>query len=357
MKALRFHAAKDLRIEDIPGPVDPGPDEVRIRNVCVGICGTDLHEYSHGPIFIPIEPHPYSGSNGPQVLGHEFGGVVEMVGRNVTNVKPGDRVSVLPHVMPRDKGYYAERGLFALSDNLAMVGLSWPWGGMAERAMLRYDNVYRIPDDMSQEEAALVEPTAVAVYACDRGGVRPGSTVLVTGAGPIGALAVLAARAAGATRIFVSDVNATRLERARDMLPGVVTINTRHETVADRVRADTIENVGVDVAIECVGNEQALNDCVDAVRRQGVVVQVGLHPSHSMIDWFKVVFKDIDIRGSWTYPNTSWPRVIDLIASGLIPAGKIVTKRIGLDDAVASGFEALLDPSGSELKVMINLES
>ena len=356
MKALRFHAAKDLRIENITAPMDPGPDEVRVRNACVGICGTDLHEYSHGPIFIPVDPHPYSGSHGPQILGHEFGGVVEAVGANVTNVKPGDRVSVLPHVMPRDKGYYAERGLFSLSNDLAMVGLSWPWGGMAEKSMVRYDNVYRIPDQMSQEEAALVEPTAVVVYACDRGGVRPGSTVLVTGAGPIGALAVLAARAAGATRIFVSDVNDRRLQRACDMLPDVIPVDGREGAVGDRVREGTIENVGVDVAIECVGNELALNDCIDAVRRQGVVVQVGLHPHHSKVDWFKVVFKDIDIRGSWTYPNTSWPRVIDLISSGLIPARKIVTSRIGLDEAVTAGFEALLDPSGSQLKVIIDLE-
>ena len=201
MRALRFHAAHDLRIDDIPPPEEPGPGEVRIRNNKAGICGTDLHEYASGPIFIPTTPHPYSGSSGPQILGHEFGGVVEAVGPGVDNVKPGDRVSVLPHVMRRDRGYFAERGLFTLADEIAYVGLSWPWGGMAEQAMLRYDTVHKIPDQMSDEEAALVEPTAVVVYACDRGGVRAGSTVLVTGAGPIGVLAILAARAAGATTI------------------------------------------------------------------------------------------------------------------------------------------------------------
>lgn len=355
MKALRFHAAKDLRIDDIPAPGDPSEGEVIIRIGKVGICGTDLHEYMHGPIFIPTQPHPYSGSSGPQILGHEFGGIVEAVGAGVDHVKPGDRVSVLPHVMRREKGYFAERGLFQLADDIAFVGLSWPWGGMGEKAMLRYDTVHKIPDGMTDEEAALVEPTAVVVYACDRGGVRPGSSVLVTGAGPIGVLSILAARAAGASKIFISDVNPTRLELAREILPDVITIDARKEKVGERVRADTIENVGVDVAMECVGAEGALGDCIDAVRRQGVVVQVGLHPSPSKVDWFTVVFKDIDIRGSWTYPNHCWPRVIDLISSGVLPAGKVVTRRIGLEDAVKDGFDALLDPAGAHLKIIIDI--
>ena len=250
MRALRFHAAKDLRIDDIPPPAAPGEGEVRIRNTKAGICGTDLHEYAHGPIFIPVKPHPYSGTSGPQILGHEFGGVVEAVGNGVDHVRPGDRVSVLPHIMRRDKGYFAERGLFTLAHDIAFVGLSSAWGGMAEKAMLRYDTVHKVPDALTDEDAALVEPTAVVVYACDRGGV---------------------------------------------------------------------------------------------------------HPSPSKIDWFSMVYKDIDIRGSWTYPNHCWPRVMDLIASGILPAGKVVTKRIGLDEAVEKGFEALLDPAGADLKIMIDV--
>ena len=95
MKALRFHAAKDLRIEDIEAPdKKPAPGQVRIRNKFVGICGTDLHEYAYGPIFVPTEPHPFTGAHGPQILGHEYGGVVDAIGEGVTSVKPGDRISV-----------------------------------------------------------------------------------------------------------------------------------------------------------------------------------------------------------------------------------------------------------------------
>lgn len=355
MKALRFHAAKDLRIEDIAKPAAPAHGQVLVRNHFVGICGTDLHEYSYGPIFIPKEPHPFTGAHGPQVLGHEFGGVVEAVGDGVTSVKAGDRVSIQPLIMPRSGDYFADRGLFHLSEELALVGLSWQSGGMAEYALVNEYNVQKVPDEMTDEEAALVEPTAVAVYACDRGGVTAGSSVLVTGAGPIGMLTLLAARAAGAAQLFISDINDARLDFAKSILPDVITINPKRDNPGDVVRAWTEGKVGCDVAIECVGNEHALKACLDAVRKQGVVVQTGLHPHENPLDWFQVTFKDVDLRGSWAYPTHYWPRVIRLIASGLLPAKAVITKRITLDTAVAQGFDTLLDPAGQHLKILIDL--
>ncbi len=356
MKALRFHAAKDLRIEDIEPPSDtPPPGQVRVRNRFVGICGTDLHEYAYGPIFIPQEPHPFTGVSGPQILGHEFGGVVEAIGEGVTSVKPGDRVSVQPLIMPRAGDYYADRGLFHLSNDIAVTGLSWGWGGMAECATLNEYNVVPIPDAMSDEEAALVEPTAVAVYACDRGGIRAGNSVLVTGAGPIGALTLLAARAAGATQLFVTDPNDTRLELVRGMVEGVITINPTKQNTGEVIRDATEGGVGCDVAIEAVGNEHALKDCLDAVRKQGTVVVTGLHPHENPLDWFQVTFKDIQIRGSWCYPTYYWPRVIQMISTGALPAKQVVTKKTTLGAAVTEGFDALLDPGGQNLKILIDV--
>ncbi|TCL67157.1 2,3-butanediol dehydrogenase [Rhizobium sp. BK251] len=355
MKALRFHAAKDLRIEDVADPPQPGPGEVLVENRFCGICGTDLHEYAYGPIFVPKEPHPFTGAHGPQILGHEFGGVVRSVGEGVSHVKPGDRVSIQPLIMPRQGDYYADRGLFHLSSDLALAGLSWHSGGMAQAALLNDYNVQLIPDELSDREAALIEPAAVAVYACDRGGVTAGNSVLVTGAGPIGILAAMAARAAGASQLFISDLNDTRLHLAKEVLGEVRTINPKSERVGDVVRSETEGGVGCDVAIECVGNEHALKNGVDAVRKQGVVVQTGLHPGESPLKWFDVTFKDIDIRGSWAYPTHYWPRVARLIASGQIPASKIVTKLVSLTEAVSEGFDQLLDPAGKHLKILIDL--
>lgn len=355
MKALRFHAAKDLRIEDIEAIPAPGPGQVAIRNTFVGICGTDLHEYAYGPIFVPAEPHPFTNAVLPQVLGHEFGGVVTAIGEGVTNVAVGDRVSVQPLIMPRSGDYFADRGLFHLSEQLALAGLSWISGGMAEAALLNDYNVVKIPDTMSDEEAALVEPTAVSVYACDRGKITAGNSVLVTGAGPIGILTMLSAKAFGATKIFLSDLNDTRLELAKSIMPEVITLNPKRDDIAAVVRANTEGGVGCDVAMECVGNEKALQSCLDAVRKQGTIVQVGLHPGNSGLNWHDVTFKDVDVRGSWAYPTHLWPRVIDMIATGAIPAMKVVTKKIRLDDAVSEGFDALLDPAGTQLKILIDL--
>lgn len=358
MRSLRFHASKDLRLDELPDPErTPPPGQVRLRNTYCGICGTDLHEYAYGPIFIPTEPHPFTGASGPQTLGHEFGGVVEAVGEGVHRVEPGDRVSVQPLVMPRQGDYYADRGLFHLSGELALVGLSWAHGGMSDASVVNEYNVEPIPDTLSDEEAALVEPTAVAVYSCDRGGVTAGNSVLVTGAGPIGMLTLMAARAAGATRLFLSDINDVRLAFAREILSEVVTINPKRENTGDVVRESTEGRVGCDVALECVGNEQALKDCLSAVRKQGTIVQTGLHPHENPLDWFQLTFKDVDLRGAWAYPTHYWPRVIDLIATGRIPAKRIVTKKVSLDDAVADGFDALLDPAGEQMKILIDLQN
>ena len=354
MKAARFHAARDIRVEDVPPPGEAGPTQVLVRNQFCGICGTDLHEYLGGPIFIPTAPHSYTGGQVPQILGHEYSGVVEAVGSQVTAVKPGDRVSIQPMVSPRDD-YYGRRGQYQLSEQLAIIGLSHPWGGMAEYSLVEDYNAIPMPDDLSTAHAALIEPTAVTVYATHRGGVKPGDSVLVAGAGPIGQLQVMAARAAGATRIFLVDLNDNRLEMARRLVDGLITLNPGSTDVLREVRAHTAGGVGVDVAFECVGAEAPLGLCLEAVRRQGVVVQVGMQGKPPALDGFALTYKDVDLRGSWCYSTLMWPQVAALIASGQLPAEKVVTRHIALDDVVEQGFEALLDKAGTQLKILIEL--
>ena len=198
MKAVRFHAARDIRVEDVPAPSKKlGASDVLIKPLVTGICGTDLHEYIAGPIVTPVAPHVYTGVTNPQILGHEFSAVVADAGSAVTNVKVGDRVSIQPLISPRDD-YYGRRGLYHLSPSMGCVGLSWGWGGMGELAVVNDYNVAVLPKGVSDIQGAMIEPAAVAVYAVDRGNVRSGDTVLVSGVGPIGALTLLAAKAAGA---------------------------------------------------------------------------------------------------------------------------------------------------------------
>ncbi len=354
MKAVRFHAARDIRVEQVAEPGNFAADQVLVRPIITGICGTDIHEYIAGPIVTPTTPHVYTGASNPQILGHEFSAEVLKVGNDITHVKKGDRVSIQPLISPRDD-YYGRRGLFHLSESMGCVGLSWPWGGMGELAVLNGYNVIPVPAGVSDVQAAMIEPAAVAVYAVDRGGVQSGSTVLVSGAGPIGALTLLAVKAAGASQIFVSEPNPNRLAKAKELVPECIAINPMIQDVAAVIRELTDEHVGVDVAIECVGLEASLNACVASVRRQGKVVQTGLHLKPASVDAMLWALKDITLEATWCYPTQCWPRIIRMVESGNFPIEKVITGRINSDDVVAKGFEALLDKSATHLKILVNV--
>src|SRR5690349_13123606 len=230
------------------------------------------------------------------------------------------------------------------------VGLTWAWGGMGEYAVVNDYNVAVLPKGVSDIQGAMIEPAAVAVYAADRGGVRSGSTVLVSGVGPIGALTLLAVKAAGAGQIFVSEPNVFRRKMAKDLVPSAIILDPVTENVTEVIRSQTEEGVGVDVAIECVGLEASLNTCATSVRRQGKVVQTGLHMKPAAIDAMLWALKDITLEATWCYPVQCWPRIIRMVEAGIFPIEKIVTANISSDHVVKQGFDALLDKSVNHMK-------
>lgn len=355
MKAVRFHNAKDIRVEDVAAPAKKlGANDVLIKPIVTGICGTDLHEYIAGPIVTPVKPHVYTGVTNPQILGHEFSAIVADKGSSVSNVKVGDRVSIQPLISPRDD-YYGRRGLYHLSPSMGCVGLSWAWGGMSELAVVNDYNLAVVPKGVTDIQAAMIEPAAVAVYAADRGGVQSGSTVLISGVGPIGALTLLAVKAAGAGQIFVSEPNAFRRKMAKELVPAAIVLDPMTQDVVAEIKAQTEDHVGVDVAIECVGLEASLNTCVKAVRNQGKVVQTGLHMKPASVDPMTWALKDITIEATWCYPVQCWPRIIRMVESGSFPIEKIVTGNIKADHVVKQGFDALLDKSVNHMKILVTV--
>src|SRR5260370_19504436 len=200
MKALRFYGGKDLRVEDVAAPKICGPRQVVVEVAWCGICGTDPHEYALGPIFMPRQ----------QILGHEFSGTVVEVGSELKDYRVGDRVAIQPLLTPGDD-YYSVRGLGHLSEQSAFVGIrNWAWGGMGEYAVLNDYNVFKLPDSVSDEQGALVEPAAVAWYAIDNSGLQAGNTALISGAGTIGSLTLLSVHAAGNSQVFVAHPNPPR---------------------------------------------------------------------------------------------------------------------------------------------------
>jgi (R,R)-butanediol dehydrogenase/meso-butanediol dehydrogenase/diacetyl reductase len=353
VRAVRYHGARDIRVEDVPEPNGTlGPNEVLVRPRFCGICGTDLHEYLAGPIVTPVEPHPLTGARNPQILGHEFSADVVAVGADVRSARAGDRVAIMP-LAYCGQCYFCLRGLNHLCVRMGCVGLSWAWGGLGELAVVDEYQVAVLPDDLSYQQGALIEPAAVAEYGVQRGGVRPGDSVLVTGGGPIGALAVLAARAAGAGAVYLSEPNAVRLDGAA-ALGATAAFDPAATSVPDELRERT-GGIGVDVSIECAGNARALDDCVMSTRRAGTVVQTGLHVGPAEVRPMVWAENDLTIAGTWCYRVYDWQRIAALVSSGAFPVEKVITAEIEMDATVPEGFDVLVDPSGSAIKILVEV--
>ncbi len=350
MRALRFHAAKDIRIDEVSGPADPGVGEVVVRVATCGICGTDLHEYSAGPIVTPVEPHPLTGAQNPQILGHEFAGDVVAIGSGVTSVVEGDRVAIMPLAYCGHCAY-CRRGLQHLCATMGCVGLSHAWGGMAELATVAEYQVVRLPDAVSYAQGALIEPTAVAAYGVERAGVAPGDRVLVTGAGPIGALAALCAQAAGASTVYISEPNPARRARAEAL--GVATVHDPTSVDVPELLHEQTDGLGVDVAIECSGHPNGFNSAVQSLRRRGTLAQTGLFVGEASVEPMLWSLNDLTIVGTWCYWVYDFDRIAAQIGAGSLPVERVVTSSVTLDDA-PDAFARLASGAADEIKVLVN---
>lgn len=351
MRAARFYDKNDIRIDDIDVPTIKASDDVLVEVLWCGICGTDLHEYMVGPIVTPTSPHPLTGVTLPQTLGHEFSARVVEVGGDVTDVKVGDRVAIMPAIVC-GKCHWCRRGLGHLCVKFACTGLSAETGGLAQYAVLKDYQVATLPDSVSDLEGAVVEPASVAAYGIDRVGVHGGDVVLVTGAGPIGILSALYANAIGASTVVIAEPNPNRAALAKAMDIGPV-LDPTADGFAD-VIADLTNGLGVDVVAECSGSTPGLTTAMNSVRTRGSIVQTGLHTKPATLDAMRLAEKDISYVGSWCYLITDWPRIIRLIASGKYPVAKAVTTQIALEDVVPKGFDVLVNPTGDQLKVLVS---
>jgi L-idonate 5-dehydrogenase len=327
MLACRIHAKEDLRVESEAMP-EAGPGEVLLRLGAGGICGSDLHYYfeARNGSFVVREP---------LVPGHEASAVVAAVGPGVSRVKPGDRVAVSPsHACGRCD--YCREGREHLCRSMRFLGSASVFphtqGMFREYFVMRESQCYPVAGDVSLGELAFAEPLAVALHAVRRGGDLLGKSVVVTGAGTIGCLVVMAARLAGAARITVSDVLERPLEQARRV------------GADDAVLAgnDALPEQAFHVAYEVSGNLAALKACMAAVRRGGVVVQVGTLP-HEPLPFVvnEVMAKEIDLRGAFRW-GTEFDWAVDYLASRRVDVRPLLSGQYPLREAVAA-FAAAAD--------------
>lgn len=342
MKALRWYGRKDLRYEDIPES-SPGPGQLKVKVKLAGICGTDLKEYADGPGMIAVEKVPLT-------LGHEFAGRVAEVGKGVTGFKVGERVTGVGYRYCGEC-YYCKRGMYNICINAGFTGLTVD-GCMAEYAVVPSYSVYKLPNSVSDELGALVEPLAVAIHAVRQGNVRPGDTVAIVGSGTIGLCVLLAARAAGAAEVYVVDKIKRRGEIALTM--GATAFINPDDGAPVKQVANLTDGLGADISFECVGHPDTPQLALDLARKGGTTVIVGVFDQPSSFDFFSVMFNQKTIVGSPIYVHEA-KTAIALLADKRIDPGRLITSKVPLKDAVEMGFEKLLDNKEKNIKVLLQI--
>jgi (R,R)-butanediol dehydrogenase/meso-butanediol dehydrogenase/diacetyl reductase len=341
MKALRWYGRKDLRYVDVPEP-SPGPGQLKIKVSLAGICGTDLKEYALGPVMIPRDKVPLT-------MGHEFVGRVAALGKGVKGFKVGDRVSGVGYWYC-GHCYCCKKGLYNICVNQGFTGLLTD-GCFAGYFVIPAYAVYKLPDSISDEAGALVEPLAVGLHAVNQGQVRAGDIVAILGDGAIGLCVLMASRAAGAGAIYMVAKYKGRGELARRL--GATDVIYSDKDPAKRLQEFT-SGPGADIAFECVGNPETPQMTVNLTRRGGTTVLVGVFDRPGVLDFSTISLTERTIIGSSIYIDEG-RQAIDLLAEKKIDPAPLITSRVPLKDAVKLGFAALLRDKDNNVKVLLKV--
>lgn len=313
MKAALLTAPYQIGLQEVEKP-RLGSYDVLIKVQCVGICGSDLHTYRG--------THPFRKP--PVILGHEMAGEVVEVAEDVSLFKKGDRVSVEPqtycHHCPS-----CYQGNYNLCMNKRILGTTpWP-GAFAEYVVIPEDKVYLLPDGLSFEEGAMVEPLAVGIRAAQMAQPRIGDTVLIMGSGTIGLATLVSLKEAGVTRTIATDVEDFNLAKAKE-LGAWTAVNVTRESLEEKVKEWT-RGEGVDAAVIAVGVPSLIDESLGLVRKKGRVVLVALFDDKATIDAFKIVSTEAEVVGSWVYTGREFQAAIDLMSQGRIETNSFITHR------------------------------
>ena len=350
MKAAVWHGRQDLRVQEVSDPPAPPPGQVQVEVAWCGICGTDLHEYMGGPIYIPVDaPHALTGVRAPVITGHELSGRVAAIGEGVEQFTVGDRVAACP-IIGCLKCRWCRSGSMAQCDKVAFMGTSWSGGALAERLNLNAYQCYRLPDALSDEVAAMVEPFASTARAMLCGEVGPEDNVAIVGPGPIGLMSLMAAVIRGARQVVVVGRSGRRLELAKQC-GATSLIDTNTEDPLKRARELT-NGDGFDVVVECGGREDSGLLAARLTRTRGRLVVMGVFEKPAPLDLTDLVFREKTVVGSMSgygYFDESIAMMTDKRFHG----EDLITAQIRLDDLVEKGLRPLLT-EGKHVKIIVS---
>jgi (R,R)-butanediol dehydrogenase / meso-butanediol dehydrogenase / diacetyl reductase len=347
MRAIVYHGREDVRFEDIPEP-SPEPGDVKLRVLYNGICGSDLHEYYHGPLVTRIEPHPLTGVKNPVVLGHEFCGEVVELGKGVGDLKAGDLVAVEP-LETCGRCDWCRAGQYNHCRMAAIHGYNRSGGGLSEFTVVRRSMAHKLPDGVTARHGALVEPMAVSYRAVARAQPKAGQTVVVHGAGPIGVGAYLALKARGDIQVIVSEPSPQR-RAALARLGADHVLDPASVNVVKEVRGLT-GGRGADASIDAAGVAAAFNAALASTAPLGTLVVVAMHMQPLEFHPLTLLGTEMNITGSNTYCN-DFPEVIALMARGAYPLEGWVST-VPFDHFIDQGIVPL--QSQQAMKIMVDV--
>jgi L-iditol 2-dehydrogenase len=343
MKAAYLVKPRTVEIREIPKPVPEG-DEVLVRVRSAGICGSDSHVYKTGGTG-PVK------MTGPFIQGHEAAGVIEEVGSGVKHRKAGERVSIEPG-RPCFKCRFCLSGRYNLCPDMYFFATPPVDGAFAEYVKIPEILAFPLGTEISFDEGAMFEPFSIGLWACQRGGVMPGFSVLVTGCGPIGITSIMAAACAGATNIIAVDVQDFRLDFARRAGASLV-LNSGKESVVDAV-LDATDGLGVNVAIEATGVIEVVQGLHEMMMRGGKIVIAGItmHTEYVPVPLRRLMLKEIDLISLYRYANM-YDRALKLVSAGKADLESLVTHHFPLEKTGEAMEFAGSNPDRA-MKVVIN---
>lgn len=332
-----------LALRDIALDQDLSPTDVRIAVHTVGICGSDVHYYTHGKIgpFVVEQP---------MVLGHEASGTVVEVGAQVTHLKPGDRVCMEPGI-PDATSRAAKLGIYNVDPAVRFWATPPVHGCLTPQVVHPAAYTYRLPDQVSFAQGAMVEPFAIGMQAALRARIQPGDIGLVTGAGPIGMMTALAALAGGCAKVLVADLAQPKLDII-GAYPGIETVNIRTTPAAQAI-AEATDGWGADVVFECSGAAPAILGLPALARPGGTVVLVGMPVDPVPVDIVGLQAKELRIETVFRYANV-YDRAISLIAAGKVDLSPLISATIPFADSIAA-FDRAVEARDTDVKIQIRM--
>ncbi len=343
MKALVLEEKGRLSLRDFDIPGRLGPRDVRIRIHTVGICGSDVHYYTHGKI-------GHFVVNAPMVLGHEAAGTVIETGAEVTHLQPGDRVCMEPGV-PDPTSRAAKLGIYNVDPAVTFWATPPVHGCLTPEVIHPAAFTYRLPDSVSFAEGAMVEPFAIGMQAALRARIQPGDIAVVTGAGPIGMMVALAALAGGCARVIVADLAQPKLDII-GAYDGIETVNIKSRPLAEAV-AEATGGWGADIVFECSGAAPAILGMAGLARPGGAIVLVGMPVDPVPVDIVGLQARELRVETVFRYANV-YDRAIALIASGKVDLRPLISATIPFEDSIA-GFDRAVEARDTDVKLQIEM--